>query len=79
MPLFNTAAFAPIPNEMLFDDVLISTRLLRDALAATACADVTPTDTFVGAEPVNGVFVFTVPEIVAEEPMPGFWLILVRL
>lgn len=73
MPLFKTAGFAPMPNDIVSDDKFTMIRPLRLALAATACADAPVTVALVGAEPVKGVFVLTVPLIVADEPIPGFW------
>ena len=72
IPLFRIAGLAPIPNEIVLDDRLIITKPFLLALDATTCAEEVVTLAVAGVEPVSGVLVLTVPDIVADDPIPGF-------
>lgn len=71
IPLFKTAGFDPIPNEIVLELKLTIIKPFLLALAGTTKDDEVVTLAVVGVEAVKGVFVLTIP-LCDDEPMPGF-------
>lgn len=76
IPLLRTAGFAPIPKDTVLDDRFMIINPLRLAFDATTCADEVVTLAVAGVDPVRGVLVLTVPVTVADDPIPGFCIVL---
>ena len=61
-----------MPKDTVLDDRFTIHSPFLLALAGTTCVEEAVTVAVVGDEAVSGVLVLTVPDIVADEPMPGF-------